>query len=192
MNEEQRSRSPVDKTLRSSRWLFVAIGGILVLALTAGCFPMTGSYPVDIFGEMHYQQTHHSQEPPRLAANEESVPITGREVIPKGAALKALQSPLDTTDVSMARAAEVFRVNCAMCHGMEGGREGPGAVGQTLADHGYAIPPNLTVEPTTTRSDGDIFGIISNGLFVMPPFRNILTEEERWLVVHQVRKLQER
>ena len=192
MNEGQRLLSPVAKALRGSCWLLVAIGGMGLLALTAGCFPMTGSYPVDIFGEMHYQQTHHSQEPPRLATNEGSVPITGREVIPTGAALQSLQSPLDTTNVSMARAAEVFRVNCSMCHGMDGGRTGPGAVGQTLADHGYAIPPNLTVEPTTIRSDGDIFGIISNGLFVMPPFRNLLTEEERWLVVHQVRKLQGR
>ena len=46
------------------RLLVAGIGLFAVLAVL-GC--TSGSYPVDIFYEQHYQQSYKSHEPPRLA-----------------------------------------------------------------------------------------------------------------------------
>ena len=47
---------------------------------TLPAFPETGSNKVQIFTEMHYQQSYRSQEGPRLDPPESAVPITGKEV----------------------------------------------------------------------------------------------------------------
>ncbi|MBI2858536.1 MAG: hypothetical protein HYX90_05600, partial [Chloroflexi bacterium] len=57
-----------------------AIGVLLIsLVLLAGC-SSTGSYPRDLFIEMHYQRSFRSQEPPRLYPAPFAVPVTGREL----------------------------------------------------------------------------------------------------------------
>jgi len=50
------------------------IGFALIVAfLVVGCGQ--GTYPLDIFYEMHYQQTFKSHEPPRMAGVESAVPV---------------------------------------------------------------------------------------------------------------------
>ena len=52
--------------------------------------------------------------------------------------------------------------------------------------------PDLTAEATVEKSDGDIYGILTNGVLVMPTFKNLLSAEDRWLLVDYVRDLQGR
>ena len=154
----------------------IIAGLALVAALAvAGC--TSGSYPVDIFYEQHYQQTYKSHEPPRL------VGVSG--------AVAWFPAPPNTTDGS---AAHLFEINCQMCHGTDGKESG--AVLQRLtrspADGGYGYqynifnadgeprPPDLTVlEPGVIegylRASTRPFGPNS----VMPPFGKLLSEEER-------------
>ena len=167
--------------------LFVAMA---TLAVFAACEPgdpgrSTGSYPIDIFQEMHYNQTHKAQEPPRLQPPVDSVPIAGGFIAaPSKAQAKDLQSPAGT---SIDRGALLFVQNCSMCHGPQAGGDGP--VGAFLVQNGYARPPRLTAGTTQDRSDGEIFWLITNGVVVMPEFKNMLTETERWAVVHYLRVL---
>lgn len=167
----------------------------LVMALTAlalvaaGCVPKSGSNaPLDWAAEMHYSQTARSQEPPRLAAPAGAVPVTGREVGRSLVEWAGVPNPVPDTPQALALGAELYRVNCAMCHGLEGRGDGPMA--PILQQSNYIAPPDLTGPVTTAKTDGDLFGIVTNGIVVMPKFRQLLTPEERWLIVHHVRALQ--
>jgi mono/diheme cytochrome c family protein len=155
----------------------------------AGCAVPTGAYaPVDWASEMHYQQSYKFQEPPRLAPPPGAVPITGREVATAPGQYGQMQNPVPQTPENLSRAAELYRVNCSMCHGQQGKGDGP--VNDFLVRDGYAKSPDLTAQGTAQRTDGELFGIITEGVFVMPRFKNMLTAEERWLLVQHLRRLQ--
>jgi len=176
--------------LRHSPWsakgrVLLAAGVLAVLA--AAC--TKGTYAVDIFPEQHYQQSFKAQEPPRLSPPEGAVPITGREVDLDFQEADQTANPLPRTQEVLERGAELFRVNCSMCHG-SGGR-GDGPVGDRLVADGYARPPDLLAAATQDRSDGSMFWIISNGVVVMPQFNLLLPEDDRWAIVQYLRFLAE-
>ena len=167
------------------RILVAGIGLFAVLAVL-GC--TSGSYPVDIFYEQHYQQSYKSHEPPRLAG------VAG--------AVAYFPAPPNTTDDS---AAHLFEVNCQMCHGTDARESGD--VLQRLvkspAEGGYGYqynifdpeteeprPPDLTVlEPNVIegylKSSVRPFGPNS----VMPPFGKLLSEDERRAIAQYVTTL---
>ncbi len=73
--------------------------------------------------------------------------------------------------------AALFRQNCMICHGPEG-------EGKTL-DDGRVIP-NIRDGEHKYKTEKDIYDHITNGGNGMVPFRNILTERERNLLVQFV------
>ena len=80
--------------------LAIAVG---MLAVACGyTLPGRGSYPLDIFYEMHYQQSYKSHEPPRLSGVADAV-----------AWFPAPKSTAFDTDSGR----YLFDVNCSMCHG---------------------------------------------------------------------------
>ena len=79
---------------------------VLFGLLVAGC--TQGAYPVDIFYEQHYQQSYRSQEPPRLTGVAGAV---------------AFYPPAASTVTNTG--AELFLVNCQMCHGVDAKGTGP-------------------------------------------------------------------
>ena len=62
------------RELPASRRARLALALAMSLLL-AGC--NTGTYPVDVFPEMHYQAWHRPLEPERLTTPPEAVPVTG-------------------------------------------------------------------------------------------------------------------
>ena len=197
--------------------LLLALAAVAVFLL-AGCSRSgvsRGSYPIDFFTEMHYAQSYRIQEPPSLSAPSVSVPSTvGRGVgyvldlsepfasevqytLPEA---QGLENPVLKDAATLAAGNSVFQTNCAMCHGAAGLGDGPMA--ERLQVAGYsAAPANLTaVGPTANKSDGEVYLIVTNGFagtyglpadsFVMPPFKKLLTAEERWALVHYIRSLQ--
>ena len=59
--------------------IFQVIAIAAITGLIAGCTPgdpfrSTGTYPIDIFQEMHYNQTYKAQEPPRLLPPKKLIP----------------------------------------------------------------------------------------------------------------------
>ena len=140
------------------RLVLVLIAGLAALGCTQG------AYPVDIFYEMHYQQSYKSHEPPRLSAPESSVAF--------------FEGPKST---SFNTGQHLFVVNCSQCHGLDA--KGTGLVLSTLKDS-YGYEPVVTPD-LTTLPDGSIepFLIATSRPFgpdsVMPPFGKLLSAQER-------------
>lgn len=151
----------------------LAAGLALIAALAAvGC--TSGSYPVDIFYEQHYQQSYKSHEPPRLSG------VSG--------AVAFYPPPPNTTDGS---APHLYEVNCQMCHGPGAKGDGP-VLNLLINSYGYetAITPDLT---TLTPESIEGFLKVNVRPFgpnsVMPPFGKLLSEDERWALANYIDSL---
>ncbi len=192
------------KLARHSRRAAAFAALSVLVMLTMGC--STGTYPIDIFPEMHYQQSYKIQEPPSLSSPPGSVPITGGEVDFAFADAGSVTSPFPSSQATVHRGAELFQVNCAVCHGA--GAEGDGPMKAKLDEAGYSgAIANLTTGATTNRPDGEVFFIISHGWsatlmemgmseeaasrFLMPPFKKLISEDDRWMIVHYLRSIEQ-
>jgi cytochrome c553 len=138
--------------------------GLAILAGLAALGCTSGNYPVDIFYEMHYQQSYKSHEPPRMAGVENAVAY--------------YPAPVNSTDDSGAR---LFEVNCSMCHGADAKGTGP-VLAVLESKYGYqpVVSPDLT-----TRAPAAIEPILTfktrhlGPNSVMPPFGRLLSAKER-------------
>ncbi len=111
-------------------------------------------------------QLHHSTVPEQYAGN---------------------VSPVSADDeASIARGQEIFRINCAECHG-DGGM-GDGQTGQQLDP-----PPAFIAHTSQMMSDSYLFWRVNEGGAEfgtgMPTFKEKLTEEEIWDAINYVRAL---
>jgi len=187
---------------RGGRWAGLRLGFLAVALAVLGAACAEGTYPLDFFYEMHYQPSYESQEPPRLMPASGAVPVTGREVpLSEGMdwdQINAIENPI--AGVGVETGAQLFAINCAMCHGTSG--RGDGQVLQTMMEK-YGHEPNLTGNINLSilfgQSDGYLFTTISNRdlrpdanlsrLRVMPQFQKLLTVEERWMLVNYLHTL---
>ena len=152
------------------RWFF----GVAVLfgIVLVGC--SQGSYPVDIFYEQHYQQSYRSQEPPRLNGAAEAV-----------AFYSAAASVVTDTG------ADLYRVNCQMCHGSDAKGTGP-VLAKITQNYGYEpiVPADITNRPvvvieSTLKATARPLGPTS----VMPPFGKLLSQDDREKIAEFIRSL---
>ena len=161
--------------------------------------PETGSHKVVVFSEMHYQPKFESQEVPRLLPPPDSVPVTGRDIqyasLEEYAPLTAPDRVEDRYDRS--DAAELYRVNCQVCHGASLSGDGPVVPYMTRGSK----PANLLSDATRNSTDGEIFAFIGEGgrqgyaltsvgqpsTSPMPQFKFLLTDDERWMLVKFLR-----
>jgi mono/diheme cytochrome c family protein len=162
--------------------------------LASGC-RSTGAYPLDYLSEMHYQESYRFSEPPRFQPPARSVPIEGaEEPLTATTDLSALRNPVPRNTENLARASDLYRVNCLPCHGAQG--TGNGIISSYFQRANQPQPANYTTEPVRSRSDGQLFQAITNGVGVtavgagMPAFQALLTPQERWLLVWHIRTLQ--
>ena len=83
-----------------------------------------------------------------------------------------------------AEGAKIFKTNCETCHGSKGYGDGP--VGEALDPK----PQNLA-ELQAVASDDYLLWRIAEGKpgTSMPPWKNILTEEQIWQIVAFIRTL---
>jgi len=173
---------------------FVA-GALPIFALVGiACLPQSTAYPIEIFAEMHYSQAHKSQEPPRLPPLSEAVAFTPLGDLETPGHIKEMLIPeRQERKYSPEMASELYRVNCAVCHGSAGLGDGPAAQHisnsfsyyATETGQAYAKPTNLQTT-RINKSEEVVFSIISNGIFVMPKWRSLLSEEERWDLVQYI------
>jgi mono/diheme cytochrome c family protein len=93
-------------------------------------------------------------------------------------------NPVSPDQTSLERGAQLFRINCVLCHGTQGKGDGP------IASHLKNKPFDLTSFPILSYTDGGIFFIISTGVpGKMPALNENLTVRERWDVVNYMRTL---
>lgn len=148
------------------------------IALTLAAFACSsGSYPVDFFYEMHYQDSWGSQEPPRLSPPESAV---------------AWFEPIEP----LGDGQQLFVTNCSMCHGLEG--QGNGNVLRIMESR-YDYEPKVPADLTTIQAslaDETILDYITNGIVledqvtVMPAFEKLLSPYEIDLILGHVRTME--
>jgi mono/diheme cytochrome c family protein len=95
-----------------------------------------------------------------------------------------LKNPVALTMENLRRGQSRFNIYCIACHGERAGGNGPVVAG------GFPAPPSLVIDPAVGYPDGTIFHIITKGTGKMPPYGDLLAEQDRWKVVHYVRALQ--
>lgn len=129
---------------------------------------------------MEIQPSYRQMENP-LPVPQQSIPIEGPVAIPgRGAP----ENPTAADDASIARGAELYAINCKMCHGQTA--EGNGPIAPFLANK----PANLTSPVVQSKSDGSIFLTITNGVTgKMPALNENFIVSERWDLVNYIRTL---
>ncbi len=161
--------------------------GATLGALLVAC--ETGAYPLDIFPEMHYQQSYRAQEPPRATPPEGQVPVRGAEVpLTDFVATLALVNPKGLSGEAIDQGRRLYATNCAMCHGVNA--DGVSFVAQQFSSAGDKPPPPLRSDSISQQQDGALFWTISNGVNRMPTWKGLLTADERWALVTYIRSLQ--
>ena len=151
--------------------------GLAIVAgmLAVGC--SQGSYPLDIFYEMHYQPSYKVHEPPRLSPPASAGPWYGST------------PPQPTSFAGSGK--HIFDTNCAMCHGVTGQGDGQ-VLGRMIVDYGYQttdaalLNPNLQSEAAKSLDRDGLRGAITGGVNLMPSFSKLLTENQIELVLDYV------
>lgn len=129
---------------------------------------------------MEIQPSYRPMENP-LPVPTRSIPIEGPIAI---SGMGAPENPVEADEASLARGAELFQINCRMCHGQTA--EGNGPIAPFLANK----PANLTSPIVQSKSDGSIFLTITNGVEgKMPPLNENLLVQDRWDLVNFIRTL---
>ena len=121
-----------------------------------------------------------------------AVPINGGETVPAPvteegmfaakAAAAALSNPIPVTPESLQIGADLYEINCRVCHGKGG--EGHGLVGLKFATK---APVNLNEAYTQDQTDGEIFFTLTRGRGLMPLYRDALNADERWHVINYLK-----
>ena len=92
---------------------------------------------------------------------------------------KSKNSFIKFNDASAKEGEVIYNKNCASCHG----NPSKGNVLKSLKP----IPPDLASTTTQQLTDGELFYILNTGRGLMPTFKNVLSENERWKVIAYMR-----
>ncbi len=175
-----------------------------IARFTLPAFPETGPHFFVVFSEMHFSPAYRIQDLPRILPPEDSVPVTGKEVILASLdEYRPLTVPESARAVYDAQAAtHLYNVNCMVCHGAS--MRGQGAM-VPMMKRG-AVPADLMGPLTSDATSGELFAFITHGgrqgyaliqagresVSPMPEFRYLLTEDERWQLVQYLMQAQGR
>ena len=106
-------------------------------------------------------------------------------IMAQGSAAAAVKNPVAATPESVAAGEQLYRKNCASCHGIKA----EGGSGNDL----IPASPDLTDDVWDHgSSDAAIFSDIKNGVppdFNMTPWKDQLKDDEIWNVVNYLRSI---
>ena len=124
-------------------------------------------------------------------AEPNAVPVTGGEFLPAPTneaevfeakdAAAVISNPVSANAESIARGEYFYRINCVVCHGVQGRGDGP--VGLKFTD---PTPVDLNEDYTQDQADGQIFFTLTRGRVALPCYRDALSQQERWDVVNYI------
>jgi mono/diheme cytochrome c family protein len=97
------------------------------------------------------------------------------------AAGPSTQNPVPRDERSVSLGRTLYAKQCQSCHGPRGRGDGQAAGRLNVS------VPDLTDPDVQSESDGELFTIITRGSKLMPAYRRLLSEEQRWHVVNYVR-----
>lgn len=157
-------------------WVFTVLGFLFAVTLLF-------SYDIikiEWVSFMEIQPAYKPMEDP-LPVPARSIPIEGPASIPN---IGAPENPVPADEASLARARQLYVINCQMCHGEAGTGTGP------IAAFLLNKPADLTGDLVQGKSDGTLFLSISNGVpGRMPPMNENLAIRDRWDLVNYIRTL---
>ena len=98
---------------------------------------------------------------------------------------RKVKNPVKVSPEGLAAAADMFHENCAPCHGDKGGGDGE------LAQYIKKVKPSNFTDAMMMNemTDGEIFWKMSEGRPPMPPWKDQLTDTQRWQLVNYLRTL---
>lgn len=95
----------------------------------------------------------------------------------------SITNTLVASPESIAKGEELYNMYCFSCHGDTGYGDGPagGSMG--------VRPANFHDKKVISQKDGALYWKLTNGKGNMPPFKEALTEEQRWQLIIFLREL---
>jgi mono/diheme cytochrome c family protein len=99
-----------------------------------------------------------------------------------------VQNPVARTPQDVERAHAMYRVNCVACHGQNG--DGQGIVASYFTSVGFVPPVAFTSGRVRSRSDGQLYWLITYGVGNMPAFKDLLDDEDVWRLVLAIREFE--
>jgi mono/diheme cytochrome c family protein len=100
----------------------------------------------------------------------------------------SMKNPYDSVKLStkeLAEAGRLFNVNCAICHGADGGGAGPIA----SAGHIGGVA-NLNSDAYIKMTDGTMYHSITYGKGLMGSYASQVTRAQRWMIIKYIRSMQ--
>ncbi|MCB0596093.1 MAG: cytochrome c [Lewinellaceae bacterium] len=101
-----------------------------------------------------------------------------------------IANPFPITAAGLERGKELYNIFCSICHGEKG--DGLGyLVSDSNPNVKYpAAPANFLLDAFVTSSNGRYYHSIMYGKNVMGSYKDKISYEERWQVIHYIRSLQ--
>ena len=128
-----------------------------------------------------------------------SVPTNGHvpyyyEDTPEGrerAIAELVDNPFPITTEGMVRGANIYNIFCAICHGAQGNGLGPIYDTEQNPQAVYPLAPaNFLRDEFYEATNGRYYHAIMKGYNVMGAYADKMNYEERWQVIHYIRRLQ--
>ncbi len=106
----------------------------------------------------------------------------------KRATAEIVKNPYPITKKGLAKGKELYNVFCGICHGEKG--MGNGYLYESPVAKYPAAPANLVSDELIGSSEGRYYHAMMYGKNVMGAYKDKMSYEERWQVIHYVRSLQ--
>lgn len=106
-----------------------------------------------------------------------------REVWLAPASADSLKNLLAVSQENISKGEELYNMYCFSCHGDTGYGDGPAGGSMGIR------PANFHDKRVIKQKDGALFWKLTNGKGNMPPFKEALTEEQRWQLIIFLREL---
>jgi mono/diheme cytochrome c family protein len=91
------------------------------------------------------------------------------------------ENPVPADAKSVAAGKVFYTQQCLACHGPTGKGDGPAAIALKTK------PGDLSDPKVREQTDGALFWKITEGRTPMPPYKKLLTDQQRWQVVNYIR-----
>jgi mono/diheme cytochrome c family protein len=94
-----------------------------------------------------------------------------------------IKNKLPVNAETISKGDELYNMYCFSCHGDTGYGDGPAGGSMGIR------PANFHDQRVIKQKDGALFWKLTNGKGNMPPFKEALTEEQRWQLIVFLREL---